>query len=410
MSEFLERPAEPITTVVDTSEALNSTLDALAGGTGPVAFDAERAHGHRYFPKAYLFQLRRAGSGTHLVDPIAFEVEGHTDLSSLVDAVDGAEFIVHAASQDLPCMVDDQIVPASIFDTELTARLLNYPGVGLAALLEHHFGVKLRKAHSADNWSTRPLPEQWLDYAALDVELLVELRDRLAAELDAAGKTHWARQEFDHLLDSAQHPGPPPAEPWRRLSGLSDVRTRRGLAVARSLWHTRDTICRELDRPPGRLLPDAGITQLAAKVTETGPLPGRSAVREVEQFSYRGARRHLSDWLAAIAAVDAEEPSHWPKRRADQAGVGQPRSWQRHHPDAWERWQAVRPAVDARAAELDVPPANLVAPGILRDVTFHAPDDVAAALTEQGARPWQVDLVADTIRDALTITPEAEPA
>ena len=264
---YLERPREPLPALVTTPAQLTALADSLRHGSGPVAFDAERAHGHRYHPKAYLFQLRRNGVGTALIDPIAFEVDGKTDLSVLTEAVGEAEWIVHAASQDLPCMLSDRIRPTAIFDTELAARLLNYPGVGLVALVERHFGLRLRKAHSADNWSTRPLPQSWLTYAALDVELLIELRNLLERELLSAGKREWARQEFAHILSSAQpSSGVPDKDRWRRLSGLRDVKHRRGLAVARALWQERESIAARLDRPTGRLLPDAGIVALSASV------------------------------------------------------------------------------------------------------------------------------------------------
>ena len=172
-----------------------SAPTALAAGTGPIAVDAERASGYRYGQRAYLVQIRRSGSGSFLVDPVAFD-----DLSPLADAINDAEWVLHAASQDLPCLAEIGLRPRELFDTELAGRLLGHPRVGLGAMTESVLGIGLEKGHAAADWSTRPLPEDWLRYAALDVEVLIDLRDALAAELDAAGKTEWARQEFAAIV------------------------------------------------------------------------------------------------------------------------------------------------------------------------------------------------------------------
>ena len=201
---------------------------------GPIALDAERASGYRYSPRAYLIQLRREGSGTALIDPIAFD-----DLSALDEAIGDAEWILHAASQDLPCLREVGLVPAALFDTELAARLLGYPRVGLATLVEVILGRSMRKEHSAVDWSKRPLPQPWLEYAALDVEVLVELRDVIAAELVESGKDGWAGEEFQHLID---HVPPPRQDPWRRTSGIHKAKGRRALAAVRELWTARDEI------------------------------------------------------------------------------------------------------------------------------------------------------------------------
>src|SRR6478609_9030859 len=162
--------------VTDTDAGLLEACAALAAATGPVAIDAERASGYRYSNRAYLIQLRREGAGTWLVDPIPL-----TTLAPLQEALEGSEWILHAATQDLPCLREVGLTPTSLFDTELAGRLLGYPRVGLATLVETVLGQRMRKEHSAADWSTRPLPKPWLEYAALDVEVLIELRDHIAA-------------------------------------------------------------------------------------------------------------------------------------------------------------------------------------------------------------------------------------
>src|SRR3954453_1888314 len=228
--------------LTETPPQLAEVCRTLAVARGPVAIDAERASGYRYTSRAYLIQLRREGAGTFLIDPIGFD-----SMQPLQDALAGTEWILHAASQDLPCLTELGLIPAALFDTELAGRLLGYPRVGLATLVETLLGYRMKKEHSAADWSTRPLPGPWLEYAALDVEVLIELREVLARELHEAGKDEWARQEFDWLRSFT------PAvrsEPWRRTSGLHRVRGRRLLGAVRELWETRDELARSRDVSP----------------------------------------------------------------------------------------------------------------------------------------------------------------
>jgi ribonuclease D len=207
--------------------------------------------------------LRRAGAGTALVDPIPLR----SDLSALVPALTGPEWVLHAANQDLPCLAEVGLAPAQLFDTELAGRLLGLPRVGLGPMVEQLLGLALEKGHGAADWSRRPLPEDWLVYAALDVEVLITLRDVLAGLLDEQGKLEWARQEFE-AVRTAPTPAPR-AEPWRRTSGVHRVRKPRALAAVRSLWEARDRLAAERDIAPGRVLPDAAIVDAATAAPAT---------------------------------------------------------------------------------------------------------------------------------------------
>ena len=249
-------PRDGMPPLVVTADALDAAARSLAAGSGPVAVDAERASGFRYGHRAFLVQFRRRGAGTVLIDPVACP-----DLSGIDSALTDAEAVLHAASQDLPCLAEIGYRPRRLFDTELAGRLLGYPRVGLGTLVEEVLGLALEKSHSAADWSTRPLPSDWLLYAALDVEVLVELRDSLAEQLEARGKADWARQEFTAVL--AAGPPPPRTDPWRRTSGIHRVRNRRGLAVVRELWLERDRIARQRDLSPTRVLQDVAIIEAA---------------------------------------------------------------------------------------------------------------------------------------------------
>ena len=403
----LLEPREGLPPVTSTPRDLAAAVERLAAGTGPVAVDAERASGYRYGQKAYLVQLRRAGAGTVLVDPIACP-----DLSSLNRALDGVEAVLHAASQDLPCLAEIGYRPRLVFDTELAGRLLGYPRVALGTMLEEVLGYRLAKEHSAADWSVRPLSEEMLRYAALDVEVLTDLRDALARELTAQGKTEWARQEFAAV--AAAPPPQPRADPWRRTSGIHKVHTRRGLAAVRELWETRDEIAREADLSPRRVLADQAIVEAARQ------LPGgRPQLDKISGFAARYARRHTAQWLAAIRRARELTDSELPDVTGATVIAGPPPAhrWSERDPAAAARLTAAREAVGALAAEYQLPTENLVPPDAVRRLSWEPPEPATAAsvgetLAGYGARPWQIGLCAGPLAAALlaaTVLPGPAP-
>ena len=406
--DLLTEPTDGTPPIIETPEALDLAIAALAGGSGPVAVDAERAHGFRYSQRAYLIQLRRAGSGTHLIDPIAFGMPA--DLSSLASALADAEWVIHAASQDLPCLAEVGLLPRTLFDTELAGRLLGYPRVALGTMIEELFGVRLLKEHSASDWSTRPLPPGWLTYAALDVELLVELRDKLAAQLVETGKDEWARQEFAALVAGAGTAPEPRTDPWRRTSGIHRIRTRRGLGYVAELWYARDDLAQRLDRAPGKILPDAAISELAAATT-----PGRSALRQIPTFSRRQAKRYETVWLNALVKVEQLPESALPPLHLPTDGPPQARLWGSRDPEAAARLASVREALGACADELGLPVENLLTPEFVRRLAWRPPqpvtvESVDAALAASGARAWQRELTVPLIAPLMADPPAPAPA
>jgi ribonuclease D len=371
--------------------ALSDVAEKLAAGTGPVAVDAERASGFRYSQRAYLVQLRRAGAGTALVDPIPLG----SDLHELAPAFVGVEWVLHAASQDLPCLAEVGLAPESLFDTELAGRLAGLPRVGLGPLVEQLLGLSLEKGHGAADWSRRPLPDDWLVYAALDVEVLVELRDVLADLLAKQGKLEWAHQEFE-AVRTAGSPAPR-AEPWRRTSGIHKIRKPRALAAVRALWEARDRLAAERDIAPGRVLPDAAIVDAA--VTEPTS-PGALAALPV--FRGRSQRRLTSYWYAALAQAARLDPAALPAPTAPADGPPPVARWADRDPAAAARLSAARAGIAALSEEWSIPAENLLQPDLLRRVCWSPPEDgdVAGALRAGGARPWQVQLVAPILDEA----------
>lgn len=399
---LLTEPAGEVADLVTTDQALADCAAALAAGTGPVGVDAERAHGFRYSTRAYLIQLRRDGAPTFLVDPIPFRV-GHAeaDLSALMSGLT-AEWILHAASQDLPCLTQVGLVPTHLFDTELAGRLLGYPRVSLGTLTEELLGIQLLKEHSAADWSTRPLPDSWTAYAALDVELLNDLREVLSAELDRTGKAEWARQEFAHLVAHATDPAPERAEPWRRTSGMHQIRSARAMNVVRELWYARDTLARDLDKAPGKILPDKAISEAALTLRTAD----RGALRALSGFQRRQARRFEANWLAALDKAFSAPDTDLPRLQRRHEGPPQPKSWPRRHPEAAARLDRTKGHVQQLSHDLSVPSENLLTPDTLRRLAWQPPKQISdetvdAFLADHGARQWQRDLLAGPLARLL---------
>ncbi|MGW6544217.1 ribonuclease D [Streptomyces massasporeus] len=391
----LLEPREGIPPVIADETALARVIAAFEAGSGPVAVDAERASGYRYGQRAYLVQLRREGAGTALIDPVACP-----DLSALGDALSGVEWVLHAATQDLPCLREIGMVPTRLFDTELAGRLAGFPRVGLGAMVESVLGFVLEKGHSAVDWSTRPLPEPWLRYAALDVELLVDLRDALEKELDRQGKLDWARQEFDAIASAP--PPEPRKDPWRRTSGMHKVRRRRQLAVVRELWQTRDRIAQRRDVSPGKVLGDAAIVEAALA------LPANvHALAALNGFGHRVGKRQLEQWQAAVDRAKGLSEAQLPQPGQSVTGPPPPRAWADKDPVAAARLSAARAGVSALAERLNMPQENLITPDTVRRVCWEPPavvdaESVASALAGHGARPWQVEQVTPVLVTALS--------
>jgi ribonuclease D len=392
---LLTAPRDGTPAPVETAAGLAEAVARFAAGTGPVAVDAERASGYRYSQRAYLVQLRRAGAGTVLIDPLPL-----ADLTSLDAAIADVEWVLHAASQDLACLADLGLRPRRLFDTELAARLAGFDRVGLAALTEHLLGFTLEKHHSAADWSSRPLPESWLTYAALDVELLTDLRDALAAELERQGKEKWAAEEFASLaLWGTQQPRQRP-DPWRRTSGIHRIRGARAQARVRSMWYARDEIAARRDSAPGRVLPDSAIIAAA----ELDPKDVRTLLT-LPGFGGRSVRRLARVWLDALAEARVLPDNELPVAPTVE-GPPPPHRWAERDPVAAARLARCRGAVIRIAAAHTLPPENLIAPDSVRRIAWIPPEEITVDIVVEtlrgyGARAWQTGLIAEDLTTAL---------
>jgi ribonuclease D len=405
----LLQPSAGTPEIIDTEKAFREAIDQLAKGSGPFAVDAERASGFRYSARAYLIQIKRIDGGLHLIDPIPFG-PGHQLFSELDDLLNTDEVILHASTQDLPCLRELGINPAKLFDTELAGRIAGLPRVGLGPLLESIMGVLLAKEHSAADWSARPLPKEWLTYAALDVELLVELRNHMYKLLEDAKKLPWAVEEFASILNAP--PAPPRVDPWRRTSGMHKIKRRDQLAVIKSLWIARDAVAAKNDIAAGKLLNDSAIVELAIAV----PTNKKEFEKCLRPLGLRARwLENLQLWLDSIAAAVALPEDQWPAMRTSADTLPPIKLWRDKFPEKFAPLSHARAAIELIAQENQIPVENLVTPEHIRRVCWKPPigatttlsvSEVEKALTELGARQWQIDLVAPALAAALL---EREP-
>ncbi|MEY4283064.1 MAG: hypothetical protein RL467_620 [Actinomycetota bacterium] len=413
-------PAHGTPPVINSDDGLKTAIKELAAGSGPFAVDAERASGFRYSARAYLIQIKRNGGGLHLIDPIPFGLNNPL-LASLDELLNTDEVILHASTQDLPCLREIGINPTKLFDTELGGRIAGLPRVGLGPLLESLMGVTLAKEHSAADWSTRPLPQEWLTYAALDVELLVELRDAMYEILKSAGKLQWAEQEFASILKAP--PPPPRIDPWRRTSGMHKIKRRDQLAIIRELWITRDELASAQDIAGGKLLNDSAIIELCL----AAPLTKKELEKALRPIGLRARwLENCAIWLEAIARAVALPEAEWPAMRTQSDALPPIKLWRERFPEKFAPLSHARALIEAIATHNSIPVENLISPESIRRICWSPPSGsttgrdeaaVGLALAALGARPWQIDLVAGALADALLEReplvieePESEPS
>jgi len=405
----LLQPSAGTPDIIDTEEAFGQALEQLAKGSGPFAVDAERASGFRYSARAYLIQIKRTHGGLHLIDPIPFG-PGHKLFIDLNNLLNTDEVILHASTQDLPCLRELGLNPVKLFDTELAGRIAGLPRVGLGPLLESIMGVLLAKEHSAADWSARPLPKEWLTYAALDVELLVELRNHMYKILEDAKKLPWALEEFASILKAP--PAPPRVDPWRRTSGMHKIKRRDQLAVIKSLWIARDEIASKQDIAAGKLLNDSAIVELAIAV----PTTKKEFEKCLRPLGLRARWiENLQLWLDSIASAVALPEDQWPSMRTNADTLPPIKLWRDKFPEKFAPLSHARAAIELIAQENQIPVENLITPEHVRRVCWKPPVGatstlsvslVESALSELGARQWQIDLVAPSLAAALL---EREP-
>lgn len=401
----LLKPRRPAV-LIDTAVQLAEACAELAFETGAFAIDAERASGFKYGQRAYLIQVARATGSIYLIDPASISPSfDPNDFSQLARVLSTDTWLLHAATQDLPCLAELGLVPTTIFDTELGSRIVGLPRVGLGAVVEHYLGLALAKEHSAVDWSKRPLDPSWLQYAALDVDVLHELANKLEIDLKDNDKLDWALEEFTHLLNFKPKPENP--ERWRTITGLHEVKTQQGLAVARSLWRAREAMAMKLDVAPGRLIPDSSISHVSKTMHRTRP-----ELASDKGFAGRASRSYLDTWWSALEEGRAERDL--PPLKLANPGIPNHRSWPARWPQANQRLICTRHNLAALANELSLPLENLISPESIRQICWIEREEVGDEQIRQElaalkTRPWQIDLIAQVICESIRESPSFKP-
>jgi ribonuclease D len=390
---------------ISSPNQMEEALHDLAASSGPVAIDAERASGFKYSQRAYLVQLRASNTDIFLIDPVQVpETIQDRSFQELTAVLKDRQWILHAATQDLACLSEIGLTPGAIFDTELAARLAGQPRVGLGSLTENLLHYRLAKEHSAADWSTRPLPEGWLNYAALDVDVLHELQEAVSGLLDDQGKSSWANEEFEALLSF--RPKPPKQDRWRSITGLHKVQDRLSLEIARRLWLAREQLAQKMDVAPGRLIPDSSILVVATEKPRT-----RSELATLRTFTGRASRTYLDHWWDALASAykSNDLPALKPEKTET---LPNHRNWINKFPEADRRLKLAKASLVELSEKTLVPLENLLTPEILRQISFTPPielsiENISTQLVQLGARNWQVQQTAEPIKDAFILAKTA---
>lgn len=408
----LRRPRAAVAPLVATESSFLEAIAELGSGEGVLAVDAERASGYRYHSHSYLFQFYRRKSRIFLIDPIPFRGNQKV-IEAFNQAFIDETWVIHASTQDLPCIREFGLNPRKLFDTELGARLAGLPKVGLGPLAEELLHLSLAKEHSAVDWSIRPLHPEWRAYAALDVDVLIDLYDEVLQILASQGKEKIAHQEFQAILESP--PPSPRKDPWRRTSGMHKVKGRRALAIVRELWLTRDRIARELDIAPGRLFPDLAISELAMATSHLAASELKNRGAEIFASlisSRRRGKEHQSEWIAAIALALEIPERELPPMRSATDSLPPVKVWKEKAPIAYARLTHARFHLQALAEDVKMPTENLISPEAVRRLMWlsekrgFTTEGIVGLLREWGVRDWQIDLARSSLEKALQ---ESEP-
>jgi len=401
-------PRHGVPEVISNESDFEKLIAQLLNGRGPLAIDAERASGYRYSQRAYLIQIYRENGGLHLIDPIPLKdsklwEKFNKEFSSY-------EWVIHASTQDLPCLIDVGLKPELLFDTELGARIAGCERVGLGPLAESLLELQLAKEHSAVDWSIRPLRPEWITYAALDVDILLDIRNAVENLLTEQNKLEWAKQDFASILKNYQNyvfTDEAKPERWRRTSGMHKVRDRLTMAIVRDFWFSRDELAREIDLAPGRVLGDEAIIELATKRPDN-----LEAVAKVIGRRTRLEAPPFNRWLNVLNNALKTPHDQQPELRVASQSLPPIKIWKDRNPLGYARLTHARAALIELSTQIQIPTENLVTPELVRRICWQEPpasnseyqDFVIEQLNKTGARPWQIELVTPAISAALSQT------
>jgi ribonuclease D len=363
---------------IDRQDALDEVLHRV-GAHDQIAIDTEADSLHSYFDKVCLIQISIPDEDL-VVDPL-----GGISLATFGEILGNPSVtkVFHGGDYDLRIMNRDfGFTVRNLIDTSVCAQLLGYEGLGLAALLDRHFGVKVNKAHQRADWSMRPLPPDMLEYASMDTHYLVELAAKLRAELEALGRWEWAVEEFARMENirfrEASDEDP---EPWRKVKNIGTL-DRRSLAVVREIYAWRDALARKADRPPFKVLGNDAIVDIAKE----RPATPRD-LAQLKSVSRYHSDRYGRD-LAAIVRRALEIPDE------ELPEKGEPKPWIRDK-SLESRVDRLKRVRDKFARDLKIDGSVLAPRHILASIATNNSLDVPAM------REWQKRLMGEELLKAL---------
>ena len=367
---------------LDTAVAVDDFTRDIAGVT-ELALDTEGASFHKFVDRVYLLQLSTR-SRHAVIDPLP--IGAPSGLGALVEDP-AVEVVFHDADYDLRLLRQDYGWKIThIFDTRIAAQLLGYTAFGLAALLERFFGVKLDKKHQRADWSMRPLTRDMLEYAAHDTRYLLELKDRMSAELEAMGRLAWAREEFS-LLEQTRWAEEEAGSGYLKLKGARDL-SRRELAVLRELGPWRDGVAAQLERATFRVLGNEQLFDIARTQPQS-----RDALGKIKGMPRGILEQRGTELLAAVTRAQAVPEAELPKF---------PRAarWDRD-PEFDARVSALKTARDAAAKRLSLDPGVLCSRDRMEAVARRNPVGVDEVMEVTELRRWQAEELALAFVEAL---------
>ena len=357
---------------LDTPDGVSAFVRSI-GNAPMLAIDTEGASFHRFVDRIYLVQITTRERSA-IIDPLAMDAP--PGLGELLEGRD-TEIIFHDADYDLRLLHRDYGWHVrNIFDTRVAAQLLGIRAFGLAALLERYFGVKLDKKHQRADWSIRPLPHDMLAYAAQDTRHLIDLRDRMRAELVASGRWEWAAEEFERL-EGTRWPVEDEATAFLRLKGARDL-SRRELAVLREIVQWRDSVARELDRATFRVMSNEVLLEIA-RAGSGAP----ATLGQIKGMPRGLLERRGNELTAAIERGRSLPESDLPRfPRAPRFD---------RDPDLDDNVTKLRGIRDAAAARLDLDPGVLCSRDRLEMIARLRPQTLADLSQIRELRRWQID-------------------
>ena len=373
---------------LDGKEAVGRFIASIAN-TEAIALDTEGASFHRFIDRIYLLQISTRQASA-ILDPLTIGVpEG---LGALLESPK-VEVVFHDADYDLRLLHQDYGWHVkNIFDTRVAAQLLGIRAFGLAALLDRFFGVKLDKKHQRADWSMRPLTAGMLEYAAQDTEHLLDLRDRLGAELAKLDRSSWAAEEFARLEGTRWEPEDA-REAFLRVKGARDL-TRRQLAILRELVTWRDDLARSLDRATFRVVSNETLLELARIAPNA-----RTQLSGVKGMPRGILESRSNEMLAAVqrgAAVPEAELPRFPRAQR----------WERD-PDFDSIVSRLKTVRDAAAAQLNLDPGVLCPRERLEAVARRRPTSIEELGQVPDLRRWQIAQLGDEFIRALREAPSS---